>query len=212
MKTAAATKDSTLAATRELAEKLLDSAQKKLYLMGMSKDEVAALKSNGAAQENLYMPGNSGKAWVYITVYEFELGLVKEGQDVTVDALAFPGIVFKGKVTALTPVLDKESRSLKVRVEVNDNDARLRPEMFVNAKILVDLGMKLAIPEEALLDSGIRKIVYVVKNDRFSAHEVTLGPKAGGYYEVLSGLIEGDEIVTSGNFLIDAESKLKGAL
>jgi multidrug efflux pump subunit AcrA (membrane-fusion protein) len=72
---------------------------------------------------------------------------------------------------------------------------------------VVDLGTKLAVPEEAVMDSGTRKIVYVVKDDRFAPREVTLGPKAGEYYEVLSGLQENEEVVKSGNFLIDAESK-----
>jgi hypothetical protein len=212
VKTAAATEKSALVSIREQSAGLLVSAERKLLLMGMSKTEVEALKNSGAAQDSLYFPGNSGKAWIYITVYEYELGLVKEGQDVLVDALAFPGEVFKGKVAALTPILNAESRTVRVRAEVEDKDGKLKPEMFVNAKISIDLGEKLAIPEEAVMDSGTRKIVYVVKDNRFAAREVTLGPKAGEFYEVLGGLEEGEEVVTSGNFLIDAESKLKGAI
>ncbi|MBF0595452.1 MAG: efflux RND transporter periplasmic adaptor subunit [Candidatus Omnitrophica bacterium] len=233
VKTAAATSQSALVSIREQSAGLLVSAERKLLLMGMSKTEVEALKSSGAAQDSLYFPGNSGKAWIYITVYEYELGLVKEGQDVLIDAVAFPGEIFKGKVTAITPVLSAESRSVRVRAEVDDKAGKLKPEMFVNATIAVDLGEKLSIPEEAVMDSGTRKIVYVVKDNRFAAREVTLGPKAaaaakraerggsdvpapvrpaGEFYEVISGLNEGEEVVTSGNFLIDAESKLKGAL
>jgi membrane fusion protein, copper/silver efflux system len=212
VKTAAATEKSALVSIREQSAGLLASAERKLLLLGMSKTEVEAIRNSGAAQDSLYFPGSSGKAWIYITVYEYELGLVKEGQDVSVDAVAFPGEVFKGKVTALTPILNAESRSVRARAEVEDKDGKLKPEMFVNARISVDLGEKLAIPEEAVMDSGTRKIVYVVKDDRFAAREVTLGPKAGEFYEVLAGLEDGEEIVTSGNFLIDAESKLKGSL
>jgi len=212
LKTAAATEKSALVSIREQSAGLLVSAERKLRLLGMSQSEVEALKSGGAAQEGLYFPGDSGKAWIYLTVYEYELGLVKEGQEVAVDAVAFPGDIFKGKVVGLTPVVNAESRSVRVRAEVEDKDGKLKPEMFVNARISVDLGEKLSIPEEALMDSGTRKIVYVVKADRFSLREVTVGPKAGEYYEVQSGLDEGEEVVTSGNFLIDSESKLKGAL
>jgi len=212
VKTATATEKSALVSIREQSAGLLVSAERRLLLLGMSKSEIEALKSSGAAQDNLYFPGNSGKAWIYITVYEYELGLVKEGQEVVVDAVAFPGEVYKGKITALTPILSAESRSVRVRAEVEDKDGKLKPEMFVNAKISIDLGEKLAIPEEAVLDTGTRKIVYVVKDNRFAMREVTLGPKAGEFYEVISGLGEGEEVVTSGNFLIDAESKLKGAL
>ncbi len=212
LKTAVATEKSALVSIREQSAGLLASAERKLFLLGMSKTEIEALKNSGTAQDNLYFPGNSGKAWIYMTVYEYELGLVKEGQEVLVDAMAFPGEIFKGKVAALTPILNAESRSVRVRAEVEDKEGQLKPEMFVNARISVDLGEKLAVPEEAVMDSGMRKIVYVVSDNRFAAREVTLGPKAGEFYEVLTGLAEGEEIVTSGNFLIDAESKLKGAL
>jgi multidrug efflux pump subunit AcrA (membrane-fusion protein) len=212
VKTAAATEKSALVSIREQSAGLLVSAERKLLLLGMSKAEIEALKSRGAAQGSLYFPDNSGKAWIYITVYEYELGLVKEGQEVVVHAVAFPGEIFKGTVTALTPVLNAESHTIRVRAEVEDKDGKLKPEMFVNAKIAIDLGEKLAIPEESVMDSGTRKIVYVVKDNRFAMREVTLGPKAGEFYEVISGLNEGEEVVVSGNFLIDAESKLKGAL
>jgi hypothetical protein len=212
LKTAVATQNSALVSIREQSAGLLASAEKKLLLSGMSKTEIEALKQGGTAQASLYSSGNSGKAWVYITIYEYELGLVKEGQKVSIDAVAYPGQVFLGQVTALTPVVNAESRSIRARAEVEDKEGQLKPEMFVNAKIIIDLGEKLAVPEEAVMDSGMRKIVYVVTNDRFEAREVTLGPKAGEFYEVIDGLKEGEEVVTSGNFLIDAESKLKGAL
>lgn len=212
VKTAVATGKSALVSIREQSAGLLASAERKLLLMGMSKTEVEALKKSGTPQDSLYFPGNSGKAWIYMTVYEYELGLVKEGQDVSINAVAFPGEIFKGKVTALTPILNAESRSVRVRAEVDDREGKLKPEMFVNAKIGIDLGERLAIPEEAVMDSGARRIVYVVKDNRFAAREVTLGARAGEFYEVLGGLEAGEEVVTSGNFLIDAESKLKGAL
>lgn len=212
LKTRAASGSSPVASIREQAEGLLVSSQRKLLLMGMSQDEVKALEQSGSPQDSLYFPGSSGKAWVYVSVYEYEFGLVKPGQDVTVEAVAYPGRIFKGKVASLSPVLDTESRSLRVRVEVGDPDGDLKPEMYVNAGISVDLGERLAVPQEAVMDSGRRRIVYVVKDNRFLARDVTLGPKAGDYYEVLSGLEAGEEVVTSGNFLIDAESRIKGAL
>jgi len=210
--TADATAQSAIVSIREQSAGLLVSAGRKLLLMGMSKAEIAALGSSGTAQDNLYFPGNSGKAWIYLTVYEYELGLVKEGQAVIVDAVAFPGDSFNGKVTALTPVLNAESRTVRIRVEVDDKEEKLIPGMFVNAQIFVDPGTKLSVPEEAVMDSGMRKTVYVVKDSRFALREVVLGPKAGEYYEVISGLNEGEVVVTSGNFLIDSESRLKGSL
>jgi Cu(I)/Ag(I) efflux system membrane fusion protein len=212
LKRNAATRQSVSETVRLPAKKLLASARKKLLELGMAQEEIEALRESGKVLDELYLPGKSGSAWLYVTVYEYEIGLVKAGQDVVIDAVAFPGETFKGKVAGIPPVLNAETRSFRVRVKVADEKGELKPEMFVNARIMVDLGEKLAIPEEALMDSGLRKIVYVVKEDRFEARDVTVGPKAGGFYEVLSGLREGEEIVTSGNFLIDSESKLKGAL
>jgi membrane fusion protein, copper/silver efflux system len=212
LKTVEATKNSVLASVSVQSNSLADAARKKLLLLGMGKEEIEELAKRKAAQENLYLPGSSDTVWVYLTIYEYEIGLVKVGQGVTLDVSAFPGEFFQGRVVAITPVLNSETRSLRVRVEVKDLEHKLKPEMFVNAKIEVDLGEKLAVPETAVLDTGIRKIVYLAKeDDMLEARQVNLGQKAQGYYEVLGGLKDGDIVVTSGNFLVDSESKMKGS-
>lgn len=213
LKTVEATRKSVLASVSQQSNSLAEAAQKKLLLLGMTKEQIEELAKKGVAQENLYLPISSDTAWIYLTIYEYEIGLIKEGQEVAIDAGAFPGEAFQGKIVAITPVLNAETRSLRVRAEVKDPGHRLKPEMFVNAKINVDLGEKLAVPETAVLDTGTRKIVYLIKEtDRLESREVTLGQKAEDYYEVLSGLSAGDSVVTSGNFLVDSESKLKAAL
>ena len=212
LKTVEATKNSMLVSVTEQLNSLVEAAKKKLLLLGMSKQEVEELAKGKQAQENLYLPGSTDTLWVYLTIYEYEIGLIKIGQEVTLDAIAFPGETFQGKIQAMTPVLNYETRSLRVRVEVKDPEHKLKPEMFVNAKVDIDLGEKLAVPETAVLDTGIRKIVYLVNvGDMLEARLVNLGQKAQGYYEVLSGLKDGDIVVTNGNFLVDSESKLKGA-
>jgi len=212
LKTVEATKNSTLSTVSEQARSLLEAAGKKLTLMGMNKGAIDELAKKGKAQENLYLPLNENTAWVYMNVYEYEIGLIKEGMGVEIEAVAYPGELFKGKISAITPVLNSETRSAQVRAEVEDPEHKLKPQMFVNAKIKVDLWEKLAVPETAVLDTGTRKIVYVAKEgDTLEAVEVTLGQKAEGFFEVLGGLKEGDIVVTSGNFLVDSESKLKGA-
>lgn len=211
LKAFAATENSALPSIKEQSGSLLAAVGKKLLLLGMTKDQIDELAKNALPQENLYLPGGSATVWVYLTVYEYELGLIKEGQEVQIDTVAFPGELFKGKISSITPVLDPLTRSAQVRVEVDDPGHKFKPQMYVNAKIQVDLGEVLAVPEEAVLDTGLRKIVYVAKEgDILEAREVTLGQKAEGYYEVLSGLNEGDTVVTNGNFLVDSESKLRG--
>ncbi len=213
LKTVGATKSSVLASVSAQSQSLLTAAEKKLILLGMTKDQIEELGKNGKPQENLYLPLSGITAWVYMTIYEYEIGLIKEGVPVEIEAVAYPGVKFSGKIAAITPVLNAETRSAQARAEIDDAEHKLKPEMFVNAKIKVDLGEKLALPETAVLDTGMRKIVYLAKEgDMLEAREVRLGQKAAGFYEVLDGLKEGDMVVTSGNFLVDSESKLKGAV
>ncbi|MDP3786800.1 MAG: efflux RND transporter periplasmic adaptor subunit [Candidatus Omnitrophota bacterium] len=211
LKIATATKNSVLTSVAEQSNSLLKASGKKLSLLGMSKTQIEELAERGTAQENLYLPTDSDSIWVYITIYEYEIGLISEGIPVEIDVVAFPGEVFKGEIAAITPVLNAQTRAIKVRAEIGNPEHKLKPQMFVNARINIDLGEKLAVPETAVIDTGMRKIVYVVKqDDTFEQRDVTLGQKALGYFEVLEGLKEGDIAVTSGNFLVDSESKLKG--
>ncbi|MDP2942705.1 MAG: efflux RND transporter periplasmic adaptor subunit [Candidatus Omnitrophota bacterium] len=211
LKIATATKNSVLTSVAEQSNSLLKASGKKLLLLGMSKAQIEELAERGTAQENLYLPTDSDSIWVYMTIYEYEIGLISEGIPVEIDVVAFPGEMFKGKIAAITPVLNAQTRAIKVRAEIGNPEHKLKPQMFVNARINIDLGEKLAVPETAVIDTGMRKIVYVVKqDDTFEQRDVTLGQKALGYFEVLEGLKEGDIAVTSGNFLVDSESKLKG--
>ena len=193
-----------------LSQSLIDASRNKLKLLGMSDDEIAALENTKKAETNLYLPAKGENVWAYIAIYEYEIGLVKQGSSVEIEAVAYPGEVFQGKVVSINPVLDSATRTNQVRIEVLNPDDKLKPEMFVSAKIHVDMGEKLAVPEGAILDTGLRKIAYLSEEgDVLESREVTLGQKADGYYEVLSGLKEGDVVVTSGNFLVDSEAKLK---
>jgi Cu(I)/Ag(I) efflux system membrane fusion protein len=208
LKTKEALGSSSLAAQ---SASLVEAAQRKLLLLGMTKEQIEEVGTEGKAQGNLYLPTDEKVAWVYITIYEYEAGLVTQGLPVEIEAVAFPGIVFQGKVMAVTPVLDAMTRSVQVRAQVQDPEQKLKPQMYVNARIMVELGEKLAVPETAVLDTGARKIVYLAKEgDILQQREVVLGQKAQGYYEVLQGLSVGDTVVTSGNFLVDSESKLQG--
>lgn len=206
-------KDSPLSSVVDRAKEMAEASKNKLKLLGMSDEEIAGIEKTGKAQTNLYLPGKGEDVWAYISVYEYEIGLVKVGASVEIQATAYPSEIFKGNVISINPVLDPMTRTNIVRVKVVNTDDKLKPEMFVSAKILVDLGEKLAAPESAVIDTGLRKIVYLSKEgDVLEAREVSLGRKAEGYYEVFSGLKEGDIVVTSGNFLVDSETKLKSGV
>ena len=195
---------------REQAGSLAAASKQKLLLLGMNEPGIEELARQGAAQTNLYLPGNADAAWVYISVYEYEIGMVKDSLPVEIIANAYPGEVFKGTISSLAPVVNKETRTLQVRAVVDDSGHKLKPEMYVSASIHIDLGEKLAVPESAVLDTGTRKVVYVKNGDNtFEQREIKTGQRAQGYYEVTSGVSEGESVVTDGNFLIDSESRMK---
>jgi hypothetical protein len=198
----------------EQAALLIKAAKYKLNLLGMSDAEIDDLEKRGKAQNNLYLPSSEDKnIWVYITIYEYEAGFVKGGLPIEIEALAYPGQTFHGRVVSVAPILEAATRTLKARALVDNADNKLKPEMFVNVRIDYDLGEKLAVPEDAVMHTGTRDIVFATDpNGYFESKVVTLGAKAQGYYEVLQGLAVNEEVVTSGNFLIDSESKLNAVL
>jgi membrane fusion protein, copper/silver efflux system len=198
----------------EQSAALIKSMKQKLLAMGMSEPEIDELGRRGRPQQNLYLPSSEDKnVWVYITIYEYEAALVKTGTPVEVRAIAYPGETFEGQVVTVTPILETATRTLKVRALVDNPGNKLKLEMFVNVAVNYDLGQKLAVPEEAVMHAGTRDIVFVTDaNGYFESRTVTLGVKAQNYYEVLRGLTENEEVVTSGNFLVDSESKLNAVL
>jgi RND family efflux transporter MFP subunit len=203
---------SSLKYSDEQLNPLVNAAKRKLLLLGMSDTEISELEKKGQPQQYLYLP-EDGKVWVYITIYEYEMAFVKETLPVQVETVAYPGQVFEGIVVSIAPIFDRTARTLKVRALIKDPENKLKPEMYVDAKIFFDLGEKLAVPQEAVMDSGDRKIVFIADaNGYFEPRNVKLGPKVQDYYEVLQGLAENQTVVTSGNFLVDSESKLNAVL
>ncbi|MFA6217776.1 MAG: efflux RND transporter periplasmic adaptor subunit [Candidatus Omnitrophota bacterium] len=210
LKTQNALRDSFISAQ---SDSLAEAAERKLLLLGMNQAQIKELEQQNKPQENLYLPAKESPVWVYMTIYEYEIGYIKEGVSVEIESIAFPGEKFSGVITSITPVLDPMTRSVQARAEVGNPDNKLKPEMFVNVKINVDLGEKLAVSQEAVINTGKRAVVVVTdEKGNFLSKEVRLGQSAEGFYEVLEGVREGETILTSGNFLIDSESRLQSAI
>ncbi|ABK18116.1 efflux RND transporter periplasmic adaptor subunit [Syntrophobacter fumaroxidans] len=151
--------------------------------------------------------------WALAEVYEYEVPLIKLGQDATMTLSYVPGKTYKGKVTYIYPEVDKTTRTLKVRMEFPNADFQLKPDMYANVGIEVDFGRQVSIPQEAVLDSGTEQIVFVALGDGyFEPRKVQVGARVGDRFIVVSGLNPGEQVVSSGNFLIDSESRLKSAL
>lgn len=203
-------KDSPWPDARERADALVRASDLRLRQLGLSEKQISAYTGAEAAPENLLLGGPGGTVWVYAQIYEYEISQIRPGLDAEITTPAYPGRIFRGTVKTIDPNLSAETRSLRVRIEVPNPGGLLKLEMFVNAAIKADLGVALALPEGALLDSGARKIVFVDLGDgRIEPREVRVGREADGYYELLSGVKEGEKVVTTANFLIDSESKLK---
>ena len=206
-------KDSPLKDVVDRAKLLTESARRKLKLLGMAEDQITELASAKKTDTSLYLPKEGENVWAYISVYEYEIGLIEKGAPVEIETPAYPGEKFQGVVRSIYPVLEAATRTNQVRVEVTNSEGKLKPEMFVNALVKVEMGERLAVPEGAVLDTGVRKIVYLSYPDGvLESREVRVGQRAEGYYEALGGVDEGDIVVTSGNFLVDSESRLKSAL
>jgi membrane fusion protein, copper/silver efflux system len=190
---------------------LVRGAYLRLRQQGLADEQIRALTRAERDPVELLLPGES--VWIYAQVYEYEAPLVQPGQTMTITVSSQPGRAFTAKVAAIDPILDPLTRTARVRGLVATPQKDLRPESFVQVKIHVPLGDKLSLPSDAVLDTGDHQIVFVVKDEgRFEPRSITLGRMAQGYYEVLDGLREGEEVVTSANFLIDSESRFRAAL
>jgi multidrug efflux pump subunit AcrA (membrane-fusion protein) len=165
--------------------------------------------------QNLYTIADLSRVWLYADVYEYELPWVKEGQHAVIDLSYLPGRTFEGTVTYVYPFLDPKTRTARVRLELENPELLFKPDMFANVTIKTETRENvLAVPEEAVIRSGRRSLAVVALGEgRFAPREVTLGMDSGdGWVEVQEGLAEGDRVVTSGQFLIDSESRLQEAV
>ena len=151
--------------------------------------------------------------WVWAEFYEDELSMLAKGQKVTISAKAYPGEKFAGELSLINPFLTEMKRTAKVRVDIPNPDLKLRPGMYATIELAMDMGEGLTIPVSAVMPTGSRTLVFVDKGEgKLEPRLVQLGRKYGDIYEVLNGLKDGERVVASANFLIDAESKVQGAV
>jgi Cu(I)/Ag(I) efflux system membrane fusion protein len=165
------------------------------------------------AGETLFRITDTRTMWVLAEVYEQDLAFVKAGDMARVTVNAWPDRPFPGRVTFIYPSVGKESRTARLRIEVDNPDGLLRADMAAVVEIEAPIGRALAVPDSAIIDSGRRQIVLVERREgRYEPRAVKLGARVPGYAQVLEGLKPGERVVTSATFLIDAESNLRAAL
>jgi Cu(I)/Ag(I) efflux system membrane fusion protein len=221
-------------------DSLAESAKRRLRLWDITDDQIKALEETGEPRKTLtlycpftgfvleksaypgmsVMPGMAlfkladlSVVWLIADIYEYELPFVRLGQQARIQLSYLPDEVFTGKVVYIYPALNPETRTVKVRFEFPNPHERLKPEMYANVEIKVQLGRKLVVPDGAIIDTGMRQLAIIDRGSGyFEPREVKVGAKVDNYYEVISGLKAGERVVTSANFLIDSESKLKEAM
>jgi Cu(I)/Ag(I) efflux system membrane fusion protein len=220
------------------AEALVEAAKRRLRRFDISEEQIRELEQTGKARRTLtiYSPANGyvvqkmalqgmkvmpgeklfdvadlSTVWVIADVYEYELSSIRVGETASISLSYIPGKEFKSKIDYVYPTLSGETRTARVRFSIPNPDDRLKPQMYSTVEIKINLGSKLAIPDDAVIDTGTRQIVYVDKGDGyFEPREVMLGLRAEGYREVLKGLNAGEKVAASAAFLIDSEAQLKG--
>ncbi len=167
----------------------------------------------------LYDIANLSKVWVLFDAYESDLPFLTVGNNVNFSLQAIPGKIFNSTIRFIDPVIDPVNRVAKIRVEVDNGAGKLKPEMFVTGAVKANLNEyknNLVIPRSAVLWTGKRSVVYVKQPDsgelNFKMREIEIGPMLGNSYVVISGLEEGEEIVSDGTFSVDAAAQLEGKL
>ncbi len=162
----------------------------------------------------LYRLVDLSNVWVMVDVYEQDLARVAVGQTAKMTITAFPGRTFEGKVSFIYPDINKDTRTAKIRIDLPNPTGELRTDMYVNTELNIPTnGDALAVPSSTILNTGEKQVVLVDLGDgRFQPRQVKTGATGDGHVEILDGLKEGDRVVTSANFLIDAESNMRAAL
>ena len=219
---------------------MLEAARRRLLLWDIRPADIERLERTGEVQRtlDLYSPvggyvtakmaqhgmrvtpadtlfdiADLSHLWVMADVYESDLSAVAIGMPAELSLSYLPGRTWRGSVTYIAPTVEEKTRTVKVRVEVNNGDAALKPEMFADVVLKTALGRGLVAPESALLKTGQRTIVFVDRGDGLlEPREVQAGAKVAEGIQVLRGLAEGEQVVTAANFLLDSESSLKAAL
>ena len=222
------------------AENLVESAKERLRLWNVTDDQISELEKTRQPTEELrlispfrgvvqsldatqgakVMPGDKligvtdlSVVWVWAQFYQDELSLLKDGLPVTISINSLPGRKFNGKISTMDPFINDELRTARVRIDVENPDFKLWPGSYVNVELNINEGEQLAVPVNAVLPTGQHNIVFVDKGGgKLEPRFIQLGRQFGNSYVVQSGLNEGERIVDSANFLIDAESQIQGAL
>jgi len=220
------------------AEAILMASRQRLLLWDVSEGQIKSIEESGKTIRTLtlyspasgfitqkmavagmkVMPGEKlfdvadlSKLWVIADIYEAELALIKVGDKAAITLAYLPGREISSQIDYIYPSITAETRAVKVRLKLSNHNNQLKPQMFTNVEIKINLGKKLMIPESAVIDTGKSMVSYVdLGNGAFEPREIKAGLRTDGYIEVLRGLMPGEKVVSAANFLVDSEAQMKG--
>jgi Cu(I)/Ag(I) efflux system membrane fusion protein len=220
------------------SEELISAARKRLSLWDISDAQIASVERTGkplraltikspvtgtvlkryAARGMQVMPGEPlfdvadlSRVWVVAEVPEADMQQIKQGMAVKIIFEGMPGKIFNSRIDYVYPVMSGFTRTVRIRCTLDNPDGSLKPQMYATLTSSTNLGRRLAVPADAVIDTGLRQIVYVDRGDEtFEPREVRTGISAGGMREILSGIKAGENVAATGTFLIDSEAQLKG--
>lgn len=206
-------KQSPLTDVRRSTDEMIKSAKIRLKVLGLSEDQISQLARKGSQSEGLLISGKGQESWVYADIFEVSLPQIKKGLSAQISANFLQGKTLAGKVISVDQVINPETRTAKVRIQLQKTDANIRPESYVNVKIFAPQGEHLSVPIEALMDTGRDTFVFVKTGiGQFEPKRVTVLLETDDQIAIADGLSEGDEVVIDGNFMLDSESRLKAVL
>jgi Cu(I)/Ag(I) efflux system membrane fusion protein len=219
---------------------LAADARTRLELLGISRTEIDEIEHSGQAMRAvkirspvsgyvidkavvqgmsvqpgtpLFQVADLSSIWVLADVYEYEIGRVENGQKASLELGAYPGEKFEGKVTFVYPTLDPSTRTMRVRLEFPNKELRLKPGMYGNVYLATEAVESLVVPSEAVVDTGESQYLFVAKDGgHFEPRHVKLGTRSAGKTAILEGVSEGEVVVTTANFLLDSESRLRATI
>ncbi len=224
------------------SKSLLDAARTRLSYFDVTKEQIEQLEKRGQPEKTMtirspyagvviakhanegmkvdpgmqvYRLADLSKVWVQVTLYEYQLPYLEVGMKASMTLAYIPGQTIQGKVIYIYPYLDKKTREVQVRLEFDNTDGQLKPGMFANVELSNTLAQEATLaPRTAIIDTGQRQVAFVSLGEgKFEPREVRLGIETGdGMVQVLSGLMPGEKVVTSGQFLLDSEANIRSAL
>jgi RND family efflux transporter MFP subunit len=225
---------------RSIGEDLARSARRRLELLDVPASFIAELERSGVPRKSvtinapfggfvtakevfegqkvgpgmeLFTLADLSRVWIEASLYEYEAAAAAVGREATLTLSQQPGVVLKGKVTFVSPVLSPESRTLTVRFEFPNPSLVLKPQMYVDVSLALEPSSGVVVPEAALLDTGVRTVVFVeTQPGAFEPRVVTVGARGDGKAEILAGVREGELVAVKANFLLDSESRLRSAI